>query len=57
MDGDLSSYFDESDENERGFTNSSLKQMHINSHDNDDDKGKLKAHFPLEHIFGFCRKF
>ena len=56
-DGDLSSYFDKIDETEDGITNSTLKHLLISSHTNDDNKGKIKANLPLEHIFGFCKTF
>ena len=56
-DGDLSSYFDKIDETEGGINNSTLKHMLIDSHTNDDNKGKIRANLPLEHIFGFCETF
>ena len=56
-DGDLSSYFDRIDESEAGITNSTLKHMLIDSHTNDDNKDKIRANLPLEHIFGFCKTF
>ena len=56
-DGDLSSYFDKFDETRAGIANSTLKHMLILSHSNDDNKGKIKANLPLEHIFGFCKTF
>ena len=56
-DGDLSSYFDKMDEREAGIANSTLKHLHIDSHTNDDNKGKIRANLPLEHIFGFCKTF
>ena len=56
-DGDLSSYFDKNDETGGGFTNSSLKHMLIDSLSNEDNKGKIRANLPLEHIFGFCKTF
>ena len=31
--------------------------MLINSHTNDDNKGKTRANLPLEYIFGFCKTF
>ena len=52
-DGDLSSYFDKIDETEAGITNSTLKHLLIDSYTNDDNKGKIRASLPLEHIFGF----
>ena len=54
-DGDLSSHFDKIDERVEGITNSSLKLMFIDSPTDDDNKGKLNAHFPLERFFGFCK--
>ena len=56
-DGDLSSYFDKIDEAETGIANSTLKHMLIDSHTNDDNKGKIRANLPLEYIFGFCKTF
>ena len=47
-DGELSSYFDKIDETEPGFNNTTLKHMLINSHDNEDNKGKIRANLPLE---------
>ena len=29
--------------------------MLINSDTNDDNKGKIRANLPLEHVFGFCK--
>ena len=54
-DGDLSSYFDKIDEREAGITNSSLKHLLNDSHTNDDNKGKIGANLPLEHVFGFYK--
>ena len=56
-DGDLSSYFDKINETEAGMNDSTLKHMLINSHTNDDNRGKIRANLPLEHIFGFCKTF
>ena len=56
-DGDLSSYFDKIDEREAGNTNSTIKHMLIDSHTIEDNKGKIRANLPLEHIFGFCKTF
>ena len=55
--GDLSFYFDKIDETQDGITNSTLKHMLINSHTNEDNKGKIRANLPLEHIIGFCKTF
>ena len=56
-DGDLSSYFDKVDETEAGITNSTLKHLFNDSHTNEDNKGKMRANLPLEHIFGFWKTF
>ena len=56
-DGDLSSYFDKIDETQGGIANSTSKHMLIDSHTNDDNKGKIRANLPLEHIFGLCKTF
>ena len=55
--GDLSSYFDNIDEIHAGITNSTLKRMLIDSHTNEENKGKIRANLPVEHIFGFCKTF
>ena len=55
-DGDLSSYFVTINESEGGFNDSSLKQLLINNH-SDDNKGVIGGHLPLEYNFGFCRSF
>ena len=55
-DNDLSSYFDKNGEavinNDNPF-----KQILINNHAVDANKGKIKGHLALEHIFGFCKTF
>ena len=56
-DGDLSSYFDKIDETQAGITNSTLKHLLIDSHNNEDNKGRIRANLPLDYIFGFCRTF
>ena len=56
-DGDLASYFDKIDETEAGITNSTLQHLLIDSHTNDENKGKTRANSPLEPIFGFCKTF
>ena len=55
-DGDLSSYFDRNGEAVIN-DNNPLKQILINNHDVVANKGKIKGHLSLEHIFGFCRTF
>ena len=55
-DGDLSTYFDIIDESENGINNSSLKQILINNH-TEDNRGLIRGHLPLEYIFGFARSF
>ena len=56
-DGDLSPYFDESDETEGGFTSSLLKHMLIDTHSNENNRGKIITNLPVERIFGFCKTF
>ena len=56
-DGDVSSFFDEIDETQAGISNSTLKYMLIDSHTNENIKGKIRGNLPLEHIFGFCKTF
>ena len=53
-DGDLSTYFDINDESEAEIDNSSLKQILINNH-SDDNKAFIKGHLPLDYFFGFCK--
>ena len=50
-------FFRQKKEREAGITNSILKHMLIESHTNEDNKGKIGANFPLEHEFGFCKTF
>ena len=56
-DGDLSSYFDRIVETEAGIANSLLKHVLIDIRTIDDNKGKIRANLPLEHIFSFCKTF
>ena len=56
-DEDMSSYFDKIDETEGGINNSTLKQLLIDSHTNEDNKGKIRANLLIEQIFGFCKTF
>ena len=56
-DGDLSSYFDKINEAEDGIGDSTLKKILIDSHTNEDNRGRIRANLPLEHIFGFCKTF
>ena len=55
-DSDISSYFDESGESVLDNDNP-LKQILINNHPQEVNKGKIKGQLALEHIFGFCQKF
>ena len=55
-DGDLSTYFDITDENENGINDSSLKQILITNH-TEANRGFIRGHLPLEHIFGLARSF
>ena len=54
-DGDLSSCFDKIDEREAGNTNATLKHMLVDSHTNEDSKGKISAKLPLEHNLVFAK--
>ena len=55
-DGDLSSYFDKNGESVINDKNPS-KRILTNNHDVAVNKGRIKGHLSLEHIFGFCRTF
>ena len=55
-DSDLSSYFDKNGESVINDDNP-LKNMLINNHAIEANKGKIKGHLALEHIFGFCKTF
>ena len=56
-DGDLSTYFDIIDEDEGEIKSSSLKKMLIDDHIEDNKRGILREHLPLEYIFGFAKSF
>ena len=58
-DGDLLSQVDNIKKGnaDDDFDSTSLKKMFIENHENDADRGKIKAQLPLEHIFGFCKSF
>ena len=55
-DSDLSSYFDKNGESVINDDNP-LKKILINNHAIQANKGKIKGHLALEHIFGFCKAF
>ena len=55
-DGDLSCYFDKNAETVLDNDNP-LKQILINNHAVEANKGRIKGHLHLEHIFGFCKTF
>ena len=55
-DNDLSSYFDKNGEAVINNDNP-LKKMLNNNHAVEANKGKIKGHLALEHIFGFCKTF
>ena len=55
-DGDLSSYFDKNGESVLDNDNL-LKQILINNHALEVNKGKVKGQLALEHIFRFCKTF
>ena len=50
-DGDLSSAFDKINEN--NINDTSLKEILIDNHTLQANKGKIVGQLPLEHIFGF----
>ena len=54
--GDLSSYFDKNGESVLDNDNT-LKQILINNHAQEANKGRVKGQLALEHIFGFCKTF
>ena len=53
---DLSSYIDKYGEAVINDDNP-LKQLLINNHAVEANKGKIKGHLALEHILGFCKNF
>ena len=55
-DGDLLSHFHNFDETQNKSNNTSVKQTLINNH-TEANRGKIKGHLPLEHVFGFCKTF
>ena len=55
-DGDLSSYFDKNGESVLD-NDKPLKQILINNHAVEVNKGKIKGQLALEYIFGFCKTF
>ena len=55
-DGDLSTYFDISDESENGINKSSLLRIFIKNH-TEANRGLIRYHLLLEYIFGFARSF
>ena len=54
--GDLSTYFDITDESENSIDNSSLKKIPFINH-TDANKGVIRGHLPLKYIFGFEQSF
>ena len=55
-DSDVSSCFDKNGEKTLDDSNP-LKQILINNHAAEVNKGKIKGQLSLEHIFGFCKTF
>ena len=51
---DLLSFFDNIEEKENGINISSLKQILINNH-TQANRGNIKGHLSVEHVFGFCK--
>ena len=56
-DGDLLSHSDQIDESPDASNNTSLKQMLINNHMVEANRGKIRGQLLLEDIFGFCKTF
>ena len=58
-DGDLLSHFDKISERNTAadFNGSAFKQMLIDNHTVEANKGKIKGQLPIEHVFGFCKTF
>ena len=58
-DGDLLSHFDNIKEKNTlaNFKCTPFEKMLIDKHTEPANKVKIKGHFPLEHIFGFCETF
>ena len=58
-DADLLSQFDNINEGNGNadFNSTSLKNMLIDNHNVEVNKGKIKGHLALENIFGFCKSF
>ena len=58
-DGESLSHFDKFNDGDThaSITNTSLKEMLTENHTVVANKGKIKGHLPLEHIFGFCKTF
>ena len=55
-DGDILTYFDIIDKSKVGIEKSSLKQIPINNH-SDDNRGIITGHLTLEYSFGSCKSF
>ena len=53
--GDLSSYFDELNEN--NINDTSLEEILLGNHTTRANKGKISGQSRLEHFFGFCKTF
>ena len=51
------SHFHKIDESQNGIKGSSLNQKLTDNQEQVDDRGKVKAQLPLEHLFGFCKTF
>ena len=56
-DGDLLSHFNQVDETPAASNNTSLKQMLINNHTVEANRGKIRGQLLLEDIFGVCETF
>ena len=56
-DGDLLSYFDKIVESQNETKHSPKNQILIDNSEKVADRGEIKGHLPLKHIFSFCKTF
>ena len=54
-DGDLSSYFDKINENK--INNTTLKEIIVDNHTIQSNKGKIFGHLSKNYIFAFCKTY
>ena len=58
-DSELLSYFNKNNDTDENasMNKNSLNAWLNNSHDENVNRGRIKGHLPLKHIFGFCKTF